>query len=51
MTFDIRLKAAGGKEFWKEETLEVPEGAPLHRVKDWAEVVRWIRNRREEGRL
>ncbi|KAJ8703052.1 hypothetical protein PTI98_001708 [Pleurotus ostreatus] len=51
MTFDIRLKAAGGKEFWKEETLEVPEGAPLHRVKDWAEVVRWIRNRREEGHL
>ncbi|KAK0245878.1 hypothetical protein EDD85DRAFT_802419 [Armillaria nabsnona] len=43
MSFDIRLKSHGGKEFWKEETVEVPEGAPLERVKDWSEVVRWVK--------
>jgi len=45
MTFDNRLQIEGGKEFWKDERLEdhIPEGAPLHRVKDWQEVVRWVR--------
>ncbi|SJL05809.1 uncharacterized protein ARMOST_09145 [Armillaria ostoyae] len=43
MSFDIRLKSHGGKEFWKEETVEIPEGAPLERVKDWSEVVRWVK--------
>ncbi|KAF9073877.1 hypothetical protein BDP27DRAFT_1390893 [Rhodocollybia butyracea] len=45
MVFDTRLQIEGGKEFWKDEKLEdhIPEGAPLHRVKDWPEVVRWVR--------
>ncbi|KAG7450155.1 uncharacterized protein BT62DRAFT_927464 [Guyanagaster necrorhizus] len=43
MSFDIRLKALVGKEFWKEETVDIPEGAPLERVKDWSEVVRWVK--------
>lgn len=34
MVFDTRLKAAGGREFWNDEKLEVPEGAPVSRVKD-----------------
>ncbi|KAF8058263.1 hypothetical protein FPV67DRAFT_1524691 [Lyophyllum atratum] len=51
MAFDRRLEAEGGREFWKEETLEIPEGAPLCRVKDWSEVVRWVRDARSEGRL
>jgi hypothetical protein len=42
MSFDRRLEAKGGREFWKEEQLEVPEGAPLERVKDWGEVIQWI---------
>lgn len=51
MSFDKRLVACGGKEFWKEETLIIPEGVPLERVKDWSEVVRWIKTAREEGRI
>ncbi|KAK0465213.1 uncharacterized protein EV420DRAFT_1513328 [Desarmillaria tabescens] len=43
MSFDIRLESHGGKEFWKEETVDIPEGAPLERVKDWSEVVRWVK--------
>ncbi|KAG6837870.1 hypothetical protein H0H93_013023 [Arthromyces matolae] len=44
MTFDRRLEAANGKEFWKEERIVIPEGAPLTRVKDWNEVVNWVQN-------
>ncbi|KAJ7283358.1 hypothetical protein C8J57DRAFT_1292269 [Mycena rebaudengoi] len=51
MCFDRRLAAAGGKEFWKDETLIVPDGVPLFRVKDWSETVRWIRTARMEGRI
>ncbi|KAF9458334.1 hypothetical protein BDZ94DRAFT_1270879 [Collybia nuda] len=51
MSFDRRLEAEEGREFWKDETLKVPEGTPLYRVKDWAEVVRWVRKARSEGRI
>jgi hypothetical protein len=51
MSFDQRLEAEGGREFWKDDKLEIPEGAPLHRVKNWVEVVEWVRCAREEGRL
>ncbi|KAJ7630530.1 hypothetical protein FB45DRAFT_915794 [Roridomyces roridus] len=51
MSFDRRLAACGGKEFWKEESLMVPEGVPLERVKDWSEVVRWVENARKEGKI
>jgi hypothetical protein len=51
MSFDIRFKACGGKEFWKEETLSIPEGAQLRRVKDWSEVIRWVRQARVDGRI
>ena len=50
-TYDIRLQKEGGREFWKEETVPIPEGAPLWRVRDWGEAVRWIRARKEEGKL
>ncbi|KAG6844335.1 hypothetical protein H0H87_007693 [Tephrocybe sp. NHM501043] len=43
MAFDQRLKAEKGKEFWKEENVPIPEGAPVTRVGEWAEVVRWIK--------
>ncbi|KAJ7139714.1 hypothetical protein C8R44DRAFT_765240 [Mycena epipterygia] len=51
MSFDRRLAADGGREFWKEETLAIPEGVPLERVKDWSEVVRWVKAARNEGRI
>ncbi|KAM6498390.1 hypothetical protein JOM56_006338 [Amanita muscaria] len=43
MTFDIRLAAEGGRRFWEHEGLEIPEGAPLWRVREWTDVVRWVR--------
>jgi hypothetical protein len=51
MSFDVRLKHEGGKEFWKEEHLVVPEGVPLWRVKDWSEVVRWVVNAKKDGKI
>ncbi|KAG6919590.1 hypothetical protein DXG01_004254 [Tephrocybe rancida] len=42
MSFDRRLEAGNGKEFWKDECVLIPEGAPLTRVRDWNEVVRWV---------
>ncbi|KAJ6604220.1 hypothetical protein DFH09DRAFT_1442244 [Mycena vulgaris] len=51
MSFDRRLAAAGGREFWKEEELIVPEGVPLERVKDWSEVIRWVTAARREGKI
>ncbi|KAG5352702.1 hypothetical protein C0989_000853 [Termitomyces sp. Mn162] len=44
MSFDRRLEIEGGKEFWKDEIVAIPEGAPLTRTKDWNEVVRWVQN-------
>ncbi|KAJ7275465.1 hypothetical protein B0H12DRAFT_1006202, partial [Mycena haematopus] len=51
MSFDRRLAAGGGKKFWQEETLVVPDGVPIERVKDWSEVVRWVKSARQEGRI
>jgi hypothetical protein len=42
MAFKEREKIEGG-EFWKKEKLEVPGGAPLCRVRNWEEVVEWVR--------
>ena len=40
MSFDRRFAASDGREFWKEETVTIPEG--VHRVKSWDEVVQWV---------
>lgn len=52
MTFAHRLKKEGD-EFWKKDDDKVayPEGAPLRRVKDWGEVVRWVMQARKDGTL
>jgi len=52
MTFSRRLEAEG-PEFWKNDDLKVvyPEGAPLWRVRDWGETVRWIEKARKNGKL
>ncbi|KAJ7178807.1 hypothetical protein C8R43DRAFT_942408 [Mycena crocata] len=48
MSFDRRLAAGGGRGFWKEEALVIPEGVPpRERVKDWSEVARWVKAARE----
>ncbi|KAI0359046.1 hypothetical protein OH77DRAFT_1473609 [Trametes cingulata] len=51
VSFAERLKREGGREFWKEDKLEVPAGAPLTRVKNWEEVVRWVERQKAEGKL
>lgn len=50
MTYDVRL-AREGPEFWAKEHFDVPEGVPIHRVNDWAAVIRWVKKARDEGRL
>ncbi|KIK71372.1 hypothetical protein GYMLUDRAFT_33525 [Collybiopsis luxurians FD-317 M1] len=53
MVFENRLQIEGGREFWKEEKFEdhIPEGSPIHRVKDWSEVVSWITAAQAKKRL
>ncbi|KAH9945618.1 hypothetical protein B0H21DRAFT_429036 [Amylocystis lapponica] len=43
LSFAQKLEKEGGREFWKEETVTIPEGAPMTRVKDWHGVVRWVK--------
>ncbi|KAJ2919327.1 hypothetical protein MD484_g1118, partial [Candolleomyces efflorescens] len=50
MAYDVRLEREGGRRFWEEESVPIPEGAPLHRVRDWGEAIRWIRARKDEGK-
>jgi hypothetical protein len=50
MSFKERERLEG-KDFWKGEKLEVPEGAPLYRVNDWEEVVQWVKDGRKQKRL
>jgi hypothetical protein len=50
MCFKAREKREG-QGFWKDENLAVPEGAPLYRVKDWGEAVRWVENAKKAGKM
>lgn len=52
MTFAYRFEKEGD-EFWKKDDAKVvyPEGAPLRRVKDWGEAVRWITKAQKDGAL
>lgn len=51
LSFAQKLEKEGGREFWKEEKVVVPEGAPLTRVKDWTEVVAWVEEAQKAGKL
>lgn len=46
MSFAERLRYENGREFWHDDARaaesRVPEGAPVTRVRDWDEVVRWF---------
>ena len=47
ISFEERLKREDGREFWKDDEIEIPDGPSLRRVKDWSEVVQWIKCMRE----
>ncbi|KAH9853054.1 hypothetical protein C2E23DRAFT_868248 [Lenzites betulinus] len=51
VSFAEKFEREGRREFWKEDTLEVPAGAPLTRVKNWAEVIEWVEKQQAEGKL
>lgn len=51
LSFAQRLEREGGREFWKDEVVRIPDGLPLTRVKNWEEVMRWVEDRRREGKL
>jgi hypothetical protein len=42
MSFDVRLSAEGGKEFWRFEKADIPQHLPLWRVENWGQVVEWM---------
>lgn len=52
-SFEEKLQREGGREFWKEESVdkEIPPGAPLTRVKGWKEVLEWVEKKRAAGEL
>ncbi|KAJ3552817.1 hypothetical protein NM688_g3952 [Phlebia brevispora] len=51
LSFEERLKKEGGREFWKEEEVEIPAHLPLTRVPDWEGVVAWAEVALREGRI
>ncbi|KAH6916826.1 hypothetical protein BKA70DRAFT_313918 [Coprinopsis sp. MPI-PUGE-AT-0042] len=51
MSFDARLEHEGGREFWKDETVPIPEGAPLWRVNGWVDACTWIKQRIVDGKF
>ncbi|KAI0728549.1 hypothetical protein C8Q72DRAFT_779596 [Fomitopsis betulina] len=42
VSFEERTKREGGREWWHDDDAIIPEGAPLTRVNNWAEVVEWV---------
>jgi hypothetical protein len=51
MSFKARLEHEGGREFWKDETFPIPEGAPLWRVNGWSDAYAWIKQRIVDGKF
>lgn len=51
LSFEQRLEKEGGREFWKDEVVVLPEGVPLKRVKNWEEVLQWVETQRRDGKL
>lgn len=51
LSFDQKLEKEGGREFWKEEVVELPKGAPLTRVKGWDEVVAYVEAAKKDGKI
>ena len=51
LSFEQRLVKEGGREFWKDEVVVIPEGLPLKRVQGWEEVIQWVETQQREGKL
>ncbi|KAL1952218.1 hypothetical protein VTO73DRAFT_1367 [Trametes versicolor] len=51
LSFAERFEKEGRREYWLDEKLEVPEGAPLTRVKNWEEVIQWVEKQKADGKL
>lgn len=51
LTFEARSLQEDGREFWKDESLDIPLGAPLWRAMDWSEAIRWVKERISKGKL
>lgn len=56
MSFEQRLMAEGGREFWKEEevndlTSVMKEGMSIWRANNWPETVQLVASARKDGRL
>jgi hypothetical protein len=47
-TFDDKLALEGGKEWWKDDTISLRSEDKIWRVKDWAEVLEWLKERGAE---
>lgn len=51
LSFAERLEKEGGREFWKDEEVQIPDEAPLKRVDSWEEVVAWVEEQRKAEKL
>ena len=51
LSFAQRLEKEGGREFWKDEEVKIPEGGSLTRVDTWEGVVAWVEEQRKAGKL
>ncbi|KAI0706061.1 hypothetical protein BC835DRAFT_1311935 [Cytidiella melzeri] len=51
LSFEQRLAKEGGREFWKDENVVIPQDIPLTRVDDWAGVLRWVEEQRSLGKF
>jgi hypothetical protein len=51
LSFDQKLAKEGGREFWKDDEIVIPEGLPLKRVQNWDEVLRWVMEQHSQGRI
>lgn len=43
MSYEVRLKAEGGQESWKEDLVDGKLPSSVNRVKNWKEVVSWAK--------
>lgn len=51
LSFAEKFEKEGRREYWLDEKLEVPAGAPLTRVKNWEEVIQWVEKQKADGKL
>lgn len=42
-TFDEKLALEGGKEWWKEDTISLCSEDSIWRVRNWEEVLQWLK--------